>query len=124
LISTSQEFITRKEVELILLILLCSFGPFWVCRYNRIPIVLLGLRTIFKTDIFKLLNISGTPEPICMQWTNQTIRREGNSVCCNTRIAEADATKTYWLNNVHTVRNLGLPKQTIKEMNCASSFHI
>jgi len=48
-----------------------------------------------------------------MQWTNQTTRREGNSVRCNIRVAGAGATKTYWLNNVHTVKNLGLPKQTM-----------
>ncbi|XP_070075691.1 uncharacterized protein [Drosophila takahashii] len=48
-----------------------------------------------------------------MQWTNQTTRKESNSVRFNIRVAGAGATKTYWLNNVHTVKNLGLPKRTV-----------
>jgi len=69
--------------------------------------------TLIDESFFKRLNISGPPEPICMQWTNQTTKIEGNSVRCNIRVAGAGATKSYWLNNVHTVKNLGLPKQTV-----------
>ncbi|XP_044573691.1 uncharacterized protein LOC123257775 [Drosophila ananassae] len=74
--------------------------------------------TLIDEKLFKKLNIQGTLDPICMQWTNQTTRRENESVRFNIKVSSMGTNRTYWLNNIHTVQNLGLPKQTldIKEL--------
>ncbi|XP_068150198.1 uncharacterized protein [Drosophila tropicalis] len=69
--------------------------------------------TLIDETILDKLKISSTPEPICLQWTGEETRNEEDSVKTHLQISEAGTDKKLWLYNVHSVKKLGLPKQTI-----------
>ncbi|XP_044316262.1 uncharacterized protein LOC123037810 [Drosophila rhopaloa] len=69
--------------------------------------------TLIDSSIFDKLDIKGTPSPICLQWTGETTRFENTSVQASIQISGVSSETRYWLNNVHTVKNIALPKQTV-----------
>ncbi|XP_070854714.1 uncharacterized protein [Drosophila suzukii] len=69
--------------------------------------------TLIDASIFDKLGIKGTPSPICLQWTGETTRFENTSVRASIQISGVSSEKRYWLNNVQTVKNIALPKQTV-----------
>ncbi|XP_046867753.1 uncharacterized protein LOC124460606 [Drosophila willistoni] len=69
--------------------------------------------TLIDESILDKLKISSTPEPICLQWTGEETRNEEDSVKTHLQISIAGTDKKLWLYNVHSVKKLGLPKQTI-----------
>ncbi|XP_036329696.1 uncharacterized protein LOC118741829 [Rhagoletis pomonella] len=78
--------------------------------------------TLIDGSTFKKLGIKGVPSPICLQWTSETTRNESTSVRASVQISAPHSNKLFWLNNVHTVQNLALPKQSMKASELRSSY--
>ncbi|KAL7723128.1 hypothetical protein ACLKA6_012682 [Drosophila palustris] len=72
--------------------------------------------TLIDEATFDMLGIKGEPMPLCLQWTSETTRNEAASVRASMQISACSSSKRYWLNNVHTVRNIALPKQKLNAL--------
>ncbi|XP_017469838.1 PREDICTED: uncharacterized protein LOC108361662 [Rhagoletis zephyria] len=71
---------------------------------------------------FEKLDIKGVPTPTCLQWTSETTRNESASVRALIQISAPNTGKLYWLNNVHTIKNIALPKQAINASERRSKY--
>ncbi|XP_055910431.1 uncharacterized protein LOC129944792 [Eupeodes corollae] len=61
----------------------------------------------------KELGIHGQADPLCLKWTGNTHRMEKDSKIVSLSVSGMNSTKKYRLNNIHTVKSLDLPVQTI-----------
>ncbi|XP_041632480.1 uncharacterized protein [Drosophila kikkawai] len=69
--------------------------------------------TLIDEGILKHLKVCTSPEPLCLQWTSNTTRTEETSFKARMQISEMGSGRKLWLNNVHSVKHLALPKQTV-----------
>ena len=74
--------------------------------------------TMIEENLANQLGLTGTPDPLCLKWTGNTVRVEHESKRVSMRISSIDNSKKYGLSNVRTVKSLNLPKQSI-----SSSIH-
>ncbi|XP_043066490.1 uncharacterized protein [Drosophila bipectinata] len=78
--------------------------------------------TLADASVFQRLGIQGQAAPMCLQWTAETTRLESGSVKASVQISEMNCDKVYWLNNVQTVQNLALPRQTVNMKELCDRF--
>ncbi|KAM8711560.1 hypothetical protein ACLKA7_012128 [Drosophila subpalustris] len=69
--------------------------------------------TLMDEETFNTLGIKGVPSPICLQWTSEATRNESSSIRASIRVSGVSSERCYQLNNVHTIRNLALPWQSL-----------
>ncbi|XP_055604832.1 uncharacterized protein LOC129753060 [Uranotaenia lowii] len=69
--------------------------------------------TLIENEAAEELGLEGTESPLCLEWTNNVTRNENSSRRVNLAIAKINGGEKHLLTAVRTVRNLGLPKQTI-----------
>lgn len=70
--------------------------------------------TLMEDYIADELGLIGPSKPLCLQWTNDKKRMEVNSKCVDLSISGCQAESTRFdLWNVHTVKNLALPQQSL-----------
>lgn len=66
--------------------------------------------TLLKTELARKLNASGTKEPLCMAWTEDTVRNERDSERLTIEISGAtNQAKRFKIRDVRTVSKLCLP---------------
>lgn len=70
--------------------------------------------TLIEKSTFDELGIVGESDPLCLRWTGDTTRMEGDSMKANLTISNVTNNKKFQLIGVHTVTNLGLSAQTIE----------
>ncbi|XP_055605676.1 uncharacterized protein LOC129753853 [Uranotaenia lowii] len=68
---------------------------------------------LIENESAEELGLEGTESPLCLEWTNNVTRNENSSRRVNLAIAKINGGEKHLLKNVRTVRNLGLPKQTV-----------
>ncbi|XP_055920797.1 uncharacterized protein LOC129952301 [Eupeodes corollae] len=112
------------------------------CHYNRcddniqnnilfriIPVKLYGINktcntfafldggsslTLIDDELACDLNLAGRSENLCLKWTSETTRVEENSRIVIFGISgSSEGCQRFTLHNVRTVKNLGLPKQSV-----------
>ena len=70
--------------------------------------------TMVEEEVADELGLSGSPDPLCLKWTGDTVRVEQNSRRVSMEIsASAVNSKKYQLQNVRTVKSLSLPVQSV-----------
>ncbi|XP_070075655.1 uncharacterized protein [Drosophila takahashii] len=69
--------------------------------------------TLIDEPLLAALGVKGQRQPLCMQWTAGMHRYEDESVRVDLQISGAGMTKVYNLRDVHSVKALGLPAQTL-----------
>ena len=69
--------------------------------------------TLMDHSLFNKLKLSGTREPLCLQWTGNTTRCEKNSIVCSFKISALQSNVLIDVNDVRTVENLQLPRQSV-----------
>ncbi|XP_017468636.1 PREDICTED: uncharacterized protein LOC108360729 [Rhagoletis zephyria] len=69
--------------------------------------------TLMDVELQEKLQVNGAPQPLCLKWTANTHRYEDDSQVLDLKISGADAKKRYVIKDVHTVRKLELPTQTL-----------
>ncbi|XP_062707580.1 uncharacterized protein LOC115257239 isoform X2 [Aedes albopictus] len=81
--------------------------------------------TLIDIEIAEELGLSGDIHPLCLQWTNDIERTEQNSRVVRLDISGTNASKLFTMREVHTVKNLSLPVQTLsaKEL-CEKYVHL
>lgn len=78
--------------------------------------------TMMNTRIAEFFGIKGTPEPLCLIWTDNVHRNEKNSHRVSVHISGNRNSRQYRLNGVRTVENLGLPLQTLIKADLVGKF--
>ncbi|XP_045462444.1 uncharacterized protein LOC123672388 [Harmonia axyridis] len=72
--------------------------------------------TLVDKSIANRLGLNGTPQPLCIQWTNNLASRHEDSSCLNIEILGVfDGAKIFSMKNVRTVQNSALPIQEIRK---------
>lgn len=67
--------------------------------------------SLIDENVIDELNLSGTSEPLCLKWTGNVERKEEDSVRLCISVSGTNG-KTFSV-DVHTVKHLSLPRQTI-----------
>ncbi|XP_053662020.1 uncharacterized protein LOC128711178 [Anopheles marshallii] len=78
--------------------------------------------TFMEHDLLKELGISGKPRPLCISWTGNQSRVEDKSVELSVRISGVGIPGIYNMRAVHTVRTLGLSKQSLAPSQLAVEY--
>ncbi|XP_043861898.1 uncharacterized protein LOC122756444 [Drosophila santomea] len=78
--------------------------------------------TLIDEGILKLLKVPVSSEPLCLQWTGDTTRTEEMSLKAQVKISEMGSGRKLWLNNVHSIKHLALPKQTVDAHKLGSKY--
>ncbi|XP_055622973.1 uncharacterized protein LOC129766466 [Toxorhynchites rutilus septentrionalis] len=78
--------------------------------------------TLLEEEIAAQLGISGEPDVLWLSWTGKIGRQEKASQRVSIQIAGFGARKTHCLENVRTVRELGLPLQTMDYTHLSKTF--
>ncbi|XP_049294139.1 uncharacterized protein LOC125769448 [Anopheles funestus] len=79
--------------------------------------------TFMDHGLLAELGVSGTPHPLCLQWTGDVSREEGDSVRLPVQISGRGAFPTvHELAEVHTVKELALPAQSVDVIRLSASF--
>ncbi|XP_058827380.1 uncharacterized protein LOC131687320 [Topomyia yanbarensis] len=125
-------------------------GPVEPCNTHRgitdsvlfriVPVVLHGPRmtiqtyalfddgsslTLIDEEIAETLQLPGEPYPLWLKWTGDTCRHEASSRRVSVEISgTGPAAKRYYLENVHTVEELNLPRQTVNIKSLAENISI
>ncbi|XP_055850516.1 uncharacterized protein LOC129915080 [Episyrphus balteatus] len=69
--------------------------------------------TLLDESLANELELPGKTEQLCLRWTSDTTRVENNSRIVSLKVSgTSDGCHQHQLDNVRTVRNLGLPTQT------------
>jgi len=70
--------------------------------------------TFMEHGLAQELGVTGTPYPLCLQWTGDVTREEQDSVRLSVRISGRNMSHAiYKLSEVHTVKELALPEQSV-----------
>ncbi|XP_055597416.1 uncharacterized protein LOC129747298 [Uranotaenia lowii] len=70
--------------------------------------------TLMEHGLLKELGLNGTPYPLCLDWTGGQSREEKESVVLALKISgTTEASEVFELSEVHTVKDLSLPKQSV-----------
>lgn len=79
--------------------------------------------TLLDSTIAEELNLKGPTKPLCLQWTSEQSRTEENSQMVSVSVSGAcDTDKSFTLQDVRTVTNLSLPRQTIDMTELAERY--
>ena len=78
--------------------------------------------TFMEHDLLKELGISGKPRPLCILWTGNQSRVEDESVEISVKISGVGAPAVYNMRAVHTMRALGLSKQSVAPSQLAVKY--
>ncbi|XP_062537886.1 uncharacterized protein LOC134206213 [Armigeres subalbatus] len=79
--------------------------------------------TFMEHSLLKELKLDGKPHPLCLNWTAEQNREEKDSVELALEISAAGGkTKRYRIPEVHTVRSLALPRQTMNMDKLTSEY--
>ncbi|XP_065094629.1 uncharacterized protein LOC135715158 [Ochlerotatus camptorhynchus] len=79
--------------------------------------------TLMEHSLWEELNLNGEKSPLCMSWTGGQRRYEEDSVKFSAEIAGAQTPgQSFQLSEVHTVRNLDLPPQSMSVKDLAKHF--
>ncbi|XP_050077739.1 uncharacterized protein LOC126564689 [Anopheles maculipalpis] len=79
--------------------------------------------TFMEDGLLQELGIAGTPHPLCLQWTGDVTREEKDSVRLTVRISGRNESQTlYELTEVHTVKELALPTQSVNMTQLAGCY--
>ncbi|XP_062716497.1 uncharacterized protein LOC109432742 [Aedes albopictus] len=79
--------------------------------------------TLMEHSLWEELNLDGKNSPLCISWTGGQGRYEHDSVVFSAEIAGAQSpTQNFLLPEVHTVRSLDLPAQTMSVSDLAKHF--
>ncbi|XP_053691700.1 uncharacterized protein LOC128740196 [Sabethes cyaneus] len=114
-------------------------GPTGNVLFRYIPVILHGKNVTVKTHAFlddgssatfmehsllKELQLEGTPNPLCLNWTGGQQREERESVRLQLEISggSRNRCKKYVLPKVHTVRTLALPSQSVAIPDLSSRY--
>lgn len=79
--------------------------------------------TLLEHSVAEELGLHGPVKPICLQWTNDKKRTEPDSRCVDLSISGSSSEMKFDLWNVHTVKNLSLPIQTVDMDELKKEFH-
>ncbi|XP_055605119.1 uncharacterized protein LOC129753329 [Uranotaenia lowii] len=80
--------------------------------------------TLMEHSLWNELNLEGKRHPLCISWTAGQGRYEGDSVKFSVDISSTSNQKNkFKLSNVHTVRSLDLPSQSLCLSELANHFH-
>ncbi|KAG5869482.1 hypothetical protein JTB14_028578 [Gonioctena quinquepunctata] len=81
--------------------------------------------TLVDKSIANRLGLDGTPQPLCIQWTNNLSSRHENSSCLKFKISGIfGGAKMFSMKNVRTVQNLALPVQEIRRSDWERYSHL
>ena len=69
--------------------------------------------TLMEQSLYNQLGLVGKKEPLELRWTGDTIRSEDDSVKTNMEVSGDQRDDKFTLYDVHTVRNLALPIQSL-----------
>ena len=69
--------------------------------------------TLIEADLAKQLGLSGKPETLWLSWTGKIDRHEKESERVRLKVCGTGCKSSYALENVRTVKDLGLPSQTL-----------
>ncbi|XP_055614868.1 uncharacterized protein LOC129761179 [Toxorhynchites rutilus septentrionalis] len=79
--------------------------------------------TFMEHSLMRELNLEEISHPLCLNWTGSQQREENESVKLTVKISGVcDVNKVYELPNVHTVRSLALPKQSVPVPQLAAKY--
>ncbi|XP_062557612.1 uncharacterized protein LOC134222478 [Armigeres subalbatus] len=79
--------------------------------------------TLMEHSLLKELGLKGTPYPLCLDWTGGHKRHENESVMLALKISGvSDTNDVFELSEVHTVRDLSLPKQSVSISQLATNM--
>lgn len=79
--------------------------------------------TLLDEHIAAELELEGETDPLCIQWTDASVKYDQNSRRVNVQIsAKKENSKFFNLNGVRTVTNLSLPRQTINVEEISSQW--
>nr|XP_049464883.1 uncharacterized protein LOC120956082 [Anopheles coluzzii] len=79
--------------------------------------------TFMDHGLLAELGLSGTPHPLCLQWTGDIRREEKESVKLSVCVSAPHETSTvHEMSEVHTVKELALPKQTMHMTRLAANY--
>ncbi|XP_055633071.1 uncharacterized protein LOC129773484 [Toxorhynchites rutilus septentrionalis] len=78
--------------------------------------------TLMDKKLSDQLGVEGKADPLCLQWTGNVTRRESDSCVIQLKISGRGINKQFLLKNVHTIRNLNLPTQTLKCSDMQNQF--
>jgi hypothetical protein len=54
-------------------------------------------------EVAKKLNLSGTPQTLCLRWTDGTVRQDPDSKAVSVKMSGVNEKKVFLLKNVRTV---------------------
>ncbi|GBP02981.1 hypothetical protein EVAR_69129_1 [Eumeta japonica] len=69
--------------------------------------------SLIEKEVFDLLDIDSVEQSLCLKWTGNTTRQENSSLKASIDISNVYNGDTFKLKSVYTVKNLGLPRQTL-----------
>ncbi|XP_055623485.1 uncharacterized protein LOC129766911 [Toxorhynchites rutilus septentrionalis] len=78
--------------------------------------------TLLEEGIASLLGIEGEPDNLLLSWTGKISRHEKTSRRLSVNVSGAGKKEMFQLGNVRTVRELGLPSQTLDYVELCSTF--
>ncbi|XP_055528101.1 uncharacterized protein LOC129728164 [Wyeomyia smithii] len=78
--------------------------------------------TLLEAGLAKQLGLSGKPETLWLSWTGKIDRHEKESERVHLKVGGSGWKSSFALENVRTVRNLGLPSQTLDYNNLSKVF--
>ncbi|XP_017466482.1 PREDICTED: LOW QUALITY PROTEIN: uncharacterized protein LOC108359238 [Rhagoletis zephyria] len=78
--------------------------------------------TLIDEELLKKLNVTGTPQPLCLRWTGDTHRYEDESVVVDLAISAKNGDKKFALKGVRSVKKLDLPIQSLNAAKLQSDF--
>nr|XP_049463411.1 uncharacterized protein LOC120956042 [Anopheles coluzzii] len=78
--------------------------------------------TFIDSSLVEELGLTGTPVPLCIQWTGGVTRQENCSVRLNLEVSGRNGSRKYDLINARTVKMLGLPTQTVAVSQLADQY--
>ncbi|KAG5885489.1 hypothetical protein JTB14_017212 [Gonioctena quinquepunctata] len=81
--------------------------------------------TLVDKSIANRLELDGTPQPLCIQWTNNLSSRHEDSSCLKFKISGVfSGAKIFSMKNVRTVKNVALPVQEIRRSDWERYSHL
>ena len=79
--------------------------------------------TFMDHGLMDELGLEGTPHPIQLHWTGDVTREERDSVQLSVKISGRQGSATpYLLTDVHTVKELALPRQSVNTSQLAAKY--
>ncbi|XP_074039501.1 uncharacterized protein [Leptinotarsa decemlineata] len=69
--------------------------------------------TLLDAEVAETLGLTGTKESLCLQWTNENVMVEENSVRLDVTVSKIDDSRMFTMKRVRTVTHMSLPEQHI-----------